>query len=127
MSTSDLSPSVVLPPNEAAWAISLPPEPGPGPLAEISRDEALERPAAATGPRAWVPPDLPVRLQLVIAQLQVPFGELGGLAPGCVIAVPSAGAELQVALTADSVPLATGRLVALGDGYGVLVDRLGGD
>ena len=68
--------------------------------------------------------DLPVRLQVALPAVEVAVGALAALAPGAVLPLPIEGQDLKVELLTGGVRIATGRLVALGEAYGVLVDAV---
>jgi flagellar motor switch/type III secretory pathway protein FliN len=68
--------------------------------------------------------ELPVRLEVVLPSLHLSVGELAALAPGSVTALPVTGEDLAVRLLTEGVEIASGRLVALGSGYGVLVETV---
>ncbi len=68
--------------------------------------------------------DLPVRLRVVLPEVKLPLKAVAALRPGATISLPTLGEDLPVEILADQTPIAWGRLVALGDAYGVLVDRL---
>jgi type III secretion protein Q len=70
--------------------------------------------------------ELPVRLQVVLPMLSVPVATLAALAPGSVAPLPVTGEDLLVTLQAEGSEIASGRLVALGAGYGVLIDKVSG-
>jgi flagellar motor switch/type III secretory pathway protein FliN len=70
--------------------------------------------------------ELPVRLQVVLPTLSLPVATLAALAPGSVATLPVTGEDLLVTLQAEGSEIASGRLVALGAGYGVLIDKVSG-
>lgn len=89
--------------------------------------EAAPGDAARTqGEPLSAPGDLTVRLRFELATVELPLAEVAALAPGAVLAVPAAGNSPVVTVTAGGARLARGRLVALGDGYGVIVDEVAG-
>jgi flagellar motor switch/type III secretory pathway protein FliN len=63
--------------------------------------------------------DLPLVLR--VAAGRIGLAEAAVLRPGQVLPLPLAGASLPVAVEAGGARVATGELVALGDGYGVLL------
>ena len=77
-------------------------------------------PAAESG----LPAELTVRLNLELGGVQVTLGELAALAPGAVLKVEVSGDAPRVEITAGGAHLAVGRLVALGEAYGVLIDEV---
>jgi len=80
-------------------------------------------PEAASPPGDFAP-DLSVRLRVALGELRLTVGEIAGLRPGSVLALPASGDDLPVELLADETPIARGRLVALGEAYGVMIDAL---
>ncbi len=70
--------------------------------------------------------NLPVKLCMTIGDFKLPLRELSALAPGAVLEAPSRGQDLQVDIMADCVRIAVGRLVALGPGYGVIIEHVEG-
>jgi flagellar motor switch/type III secretory pathway protein FliN len=65
---------------------------------------------------------LPVSVRIDGASLSLAAAQ--GLAPGSVVELPTAGPTLPVTLIVGGAALASGELVALGEGYGVLVSAL---
>lgn len=55
-----------------------------------------------------------------------PLADLAQLAPGAVLPLPGDSQRLAVTVMAGGAPLATGTLVAVGDGHGVLIDTVFG-
>ena len=96
---------------------------------DASATEAAPSPDAFLAPDAASAPlaDLPVRLQVVLPQMEMPVGLLAGLAPGAVAPLPIEGESLKVDLLAAGVRIATGQLVALGSAYGVLIEAVARD
>ncbi len=86
-------------------------------------DDAHE--AAATGGEPLsAPGDLPVRLTFELVAVELPLAEVAALAPGAVVRIPAAGDSPAVVVVAGGARLARGRLVAVGDGYGVIIDEV---
>lgn len=67
---------------------------------------------------------LMIRLGVELGEVRLSLKALSSLRPGSVVALEGQGEDLIVELRADGQPLATGRLVSLGDAYGVLVDSV---
>ena len=67
---------------------------------------------------------LTVRLRVALGEVRLPLKTLAGLQPGAVVTLPGDDQDLRVELLAEDQPIATGRLVSLGDAYGVLVDEV---
>jgi flagellar motor switch/type III secretory pathway protein FliN len=68
--------------------------------------------------------DLPVQLTVSLSRVTMTVGEVGELAPGVILDLDLRGDDPQVELLAGDRRLALGRLVAVGEGYGVLIDRV---
>lgn len=108
----------------------------PDMLDVLPGDDALGEPAPAPEtvgrPIADLPlaepdlADLPVRLQVVLPQMEIPVSVLAGLAPGAVAPLPIEGEALKVDILAAGVRIASGQLVALGSAYGVLIEQVAG-
>jgi flagellar motor switch/type III secretory pathway protein FliN len=97
------------------------------PAPERAEDTPPEPPPETeVAQRAWSP-DVPVRLQIEFAELSASVSDLLALAPGYVLPLTTEEPEIHVQVTAGGLWLASGQLVALGDGYGVLVDRVEGE
>ena len=97
--------------------------PGDGRFIGDGMDDAYE--AATTGSEPLsAPGDLPVKLTFELAAVELPLAEVAALAPGAVVRVPAAGDSPAVVLVAGGARLARGRLVAVGDGYGVVIDEV---
>ena len=94
-------------------------------LCEGTMDSTMQGPTpegeAAAGD---LPGGLKVRLRLELGAVEVTLADLAALAPGAVLPVEALGDAPVVTITAPGAALATGRLVAMGDGYGVLVDTV---
>lgn len=69
----------------------------------------------------------PLALEAVVELGTTSFAEAAGLTPGMVLSVPADGSSLPVRILAGNAPIARGELVAVGDGYGVLVTRILGE
>lgn len=74
--------------------------------------------APAAEPRFVVP------LSVVLEESQVPLARLQGLQEGAVLPLGASAGSIPVKLLAGGRALATGTLVAIGDGYGVLIDAV---
>lgn len=91
-------------------------------------DEMARDPPGAATPGDQIGPlltGLPVQLQLSIGEFELSLGEVAALAPGAILDIPARGEDLCVNVMADKTRIATGRLVALGQAYGVLVETVG--
>ena len=67
---------------------------------------------------------LTIRLGVELGEVRLSLKALSALRPGSVLTLPAGGDDLVVELKADGQHLATGRLVSLGDAYGVVVDSV---
>ena len=91
------------------------------PPAEAKSFSPADHAAPATAPDLGA---LTVRLRVALGEVRLPLKTLSQLRPGSVVALPGEGEDLAVELLADDRAIATGRLVSLGDAYGVLVDKV---
>jgi flagellar motor switch/type III secretory pathway protein FliN len=73
------------------------------------------------------PTDLPVRLTFAFDGGHVSAGELATLNAGSVLPLPTSGETLAVRILSGSAAIGTGELVAIGDGFGVIVTQRHGD
>jgi flagellar motor switch/type III secretory pathway protein FliN len=78
--------------------------------------------AGLNGEAAGVIDNIPMQLRIVLHDVTVPVGQIVNLGPGCVLDL-GINDELRVQVLVESTPIATGRLVAFGPGYGVLVEE----
>lgn len=76
---------------------------------------------------APAPTDIPVRLTFALDGGTMPAGDLATLGAGSVLPLPAAGETLPVRILSGGAPIGTGELVAIGDGFGVIVTALAGD
>ena len=83
-------------------------------------------PASAddTPPQDWEAMTLPVRVEVDGGLLSA--RDIAGLAAGSVLPVPQAGGTLRVRVYAGDTSIGGGELVAVGDGFGVLLDHVAG-
>ena len=102
------------------------PHADPSPAAPDNTNGAAEAetPTAAAAPapadlEAWSA--LPVQVRVMLDDLSLPLDDLMALRAGSVVPLPGGGASLPVRLVAGQAPVAHGDLVAVGDGYGVLI------
>lgn len=65
-----------------------------------------------------------VPLAIEVAGIEVPLRRLQAVRQGAVLPLAGEQGRLSVRIRAGSQAIATGRIVAIGDGYGVLVERL---
>ena len=85
--------------------------------------EPTPEPALAETPTLNVDA-LPLALRVVIDEAPLAVGELARLQPGAVLILPDLGDSPRVTVLAENRPVASGRLVAVGEAYGVLIDKL---
>lgn len=70
------------------------------------------------------PADLPVALRVMLGEVSLPLSDLTGLRPGSTVVLGGVARDKSVVLLAGDHPIATGRLVAVGEAYGVLIEQL---
>jgi flagellar motor switch protein FliN/FliY len=93
-------------------------------------DEAIAEPldpavaAAAPARTAEAEGRFAVPLTIVLEDSVVPLSRLQGLQEGAVLPLAAAAGALPVRVLASGRPFATGTLVSVGDGFGVLIDRV---
>jgi len=103
--------------------------------AEARAPDATDTPMPAAEPMSFAPrpaeaqaapaaDGLTIRLGVELGEVRLSLKALSTLRPGSVLPLPAAGDDLVVELKADGQHLATGRLVSLGDAYGVVVDSV---
>lgn len=85
---------------------------------EIAMDE--------TAPLSDDHADIPVALGFALDGVTLPWREVAGLAPGAVVPLGAHGRSLPVRVVAGGQTLATGELVAFGDGYAVRISARNG-
>lgn len=85
----------------------------------IDTGTAVPAPAPAAQASA---PAFTVPLSIVLEESHVPLAKLQGLQDGAVLPLGASAGAIAVSIVAGGRPLATGTLVAVGDGYGVLID-----
>ncbi|MBI1682736.1 FliM/FliN family flagellar motor switch protein [Caulobacter hibisci] len=73
------------------------------------------------------PADLPVPLKVLLGEASLPLSELAGLRPGSTVVLTGPGADAPAVLLAGDRPIARGRLVPIGEAYGVLIESVGGE
>jgi len=92
--------------------------------------DAAVQPAESTTPDATpaaapiAPGDLPVALKVMLGEASLPLSELTGLRPGSTVVLGGSAKDTTAVLLAGDHPIATGRLVAVGEAYGVLIEQL---
>ena len=78
-------------------------------------------PAAPAAAPATAEGRFSVPLSVVLEDSAVPLAKLQGLQEGAVLPLGASAGTIPVRSLASGRPLATGTLVAVGDGYGVLI------
>jgi type III secretion system YscQ/HrcQ family protein len=92
--------------------------------------DAAVHPAEAASPDTSpiaapiAPADLPVALRVMLGEASLPLSELTGLRPGSTVVLGGSAKDTTAVLLAGDHPIATGRLVAVGEAYGVLIEQL---
>ena len=88
--------------------------------------DAAVQPAETPGPDTppIAPADLPVALRVMLGEASLPLSELVGLRPGSTVVLGGSARDTAAVLLAGDHPIATGRLVAVGEAYGVLIEQL---
>lgn len=71
--------------------------------------------------------DIPVRLTFALDGGTMPASDLATLGAGSVLPLPAAGETLPVRILSGGTTIGTGELVAIGDGFGVIVSARTGD
>lgn len=67
---------------------------------------------------------LPVTIRVAVDGVQTSVGELARLQPGSILMLPDLGDSPRVTVLAENRPVAEGRLMAVGEAYGVLIERV---
>jgi type III secretion protein Q len=70
------------------------------------------------------PGDLPIALRVMLGEASLPLSELAGLRPGSTVVLGGSTTAVPAVLLAGDHPIATGKLVAVGEAYGVLIEQL---
>ena len=70
------------------------------------------------------PADLPVSLRVMLGEVSLPLSELARLRPGSTVVLGGPARDAAAILLAGERPIATGRLVAVGEAYGLLIEHL---
>ena len=70
------------------------------------------------------PADLPVPLRVLLGEVSLPLSELARLRPGSTVVLSGPARDAAAILLAGERPIATGRLVAVGEAYGLLIEHL---
>ena len=70
------------------------------------------------------PADLPVSLRVMLGEVSLPLSELARLRPGSTVVLSGPARDAAAILLAGERPIATGRLVTVGEAYGLLIEHL---
>lgn len=81
-------------------------------------------PAASPDAPVLAAADLPVILRVSLGDVTLTAGQLAALRPGSTVTLDVPPAEARAVLLAGERPVAAGRLVALGEAYGLVIDSL---
>jgi type III secretion protein Q len=81
-------------------------------------------PAASPDPAVLATSDLPVTLRVALGEVTLTVAQLAALRPGSTVTLEVPPAEARAVLLAGERPVAAGRLVALGEAYGLVIDSL---
>lgn len=73
------------------------------------------------------PADLPVPLKVLLGEASLPLSELAGLRPGSTVVLTAPAQDAPAVLLAGDRPIARGRLVSVGEAFGLLVETVGGE
>ena len=91
---------------------------------DIVPTPASEIPANGAPPPDWEAMTLPTIVEIEGGLLSA--RDIAGLAPGSVLPVPQSGGTLRVRVSAGGTTIGDGELVAVGEGFGVLLDHVPG-
>ncbi len=80
--------------------------------------------AASPDPAGLATADLPVTLRVALGDVTLSVAQLAALRPGSTVTLEVPPAEARAVLLAGERPVASGRLVALGEAYGLVIDSL---
>ena len=88
--------------------------------------DALVQSAESAAPDSSpiAPANLPVALRVMLGEASLPLSELTGLRPGSTVVLGGSARDTRAVLLAGDHPIATGKLVAVGEAYGVLIEQL---
>lgn len=73
------------------------------------------------------PADLPVPLKVLLGEASLPLSELAGLRPGSTVVLAGPREDAPAVLLAGDRAIARGRLVPVGEAWGVLIETIGGE
>ena len=84
--------------------------------------DPIEAETTPVTPAPTAAPNFTVPLSVVLEEAQVPLARLQGLQDGAVLPLGASAGAIGVRVLAGGRAIATGTLVAVGEGYGVLID-----
>ncbi|AYV47590.1 hypothetical protein CFHF_06720 [Caulobacter flavus] len=73
------------------------------------------------------PADLPVPLKVLLGEASLPLSELAGLRPGSTVLLAGPREDAPAVLLAGDRAIARGRLVPVGEAWGVLIETIAGE
>lgn len=96
----------------------------PIPMSDFAISAAVEpsSPDAAT-----LGGDLPVTLRVALGEVTLTASQLASLRPGATLTLDVPPSEARAVLLAGERSVASGRLVALGEAYGLVIDKVGAE
>lgn len=98
-----------------------------GPMLETDTPTAAVDPGQGAGDaQGLAVADLPVRVRVAIDGVTTPVVELARLQVGSTLLLEGLGESPAVTVLAEDKPVASGRLVAVGEAYGVIIEQLAG-
>ncbi len=96
----------------------------PIPMSDFAVSAAVE--PSSPDPAALVG-DLPVTLRVALGEVTLTAAQLASLRPGAAVTLDVPPAEARAVLLAGDRAVASGRLVALGEAYGLVIDKVGAE
>lgn len=91
----------------------------PSAMSDLAVSATVEPPSSEP---AAVARDLPVTLRVALGEVTLTAAQLAGLRPGSTVTLDVPPANARAVLLAGQRPVASGRLVALGEAYGLVID-----
>lgn len=96
----------------------------PIPMSDFAVSAAIE--PSSPDPAVLVG-DLPVTLRVALGEVTLTAAQLASLRPGATLTLDLPPGEARAVLLAGERPVASGRLVALGEAYGLVIDKVGAE
>lgn len=96
----------------------------PIPMSDFAVSAAVE---PSSPDPALLAADLPVTLRVALGEVTLTAAQLATLRPGATVTLEVPPAEARAVLLAGDRPVASGRLVALGEAYGLVIDKVGAE